>query len=89
MAKLTELINIGPIIAKKLEKIGIKTAEEFLAHDPYQVFEELLIKVDPTLCRCALASLVGAQQGLPWHKVTKQSAQHFAAMHPQHRWENC
>lgn len=62
MAELTTLINIGPVISKKLQKIGINTAEEFLKRDPYQVFEELLIRVDPTLCRCALGSIIGVQK---------------------------
>lgn len=39
-------------------KIGITTPEEFLQRDPYEVFHELKTKVDHTLCRCALASIV-------------------------------
>lgn len=38
---VTSLSNIGKDTAAKLEKIGIRTAEEFLARDPYLVFEKL------------------------------------------------
>lgn len=71
---LETLQNIGKVSVEKLIKIGILTAEDFLARDPYQVFDELLEKVDHSLCRCALASIVGAKLGKPWHKITKETA---------------
>ena len=69
--RLETLSNIGKATAVKLKKIGILTREDFLKRNPYQVFDELLEKVDPTLCRCALASLVGAKLGKPWHEITR------------------
>ena len=53
---LRSLANIGAVTEKKLNRIGILSADDFLRRDPYQVFAELRQKVDPTLCRCALAS---------------------------------
>ena len=44
---LESLPNIGKIIAGKLRKVGINTKEEFLAKDPYEVFDELLEKACP------------------------------------------
>lgn len=87
--KLTDLPNIGKTTAAKLEKIGIKTAEDFLKRDPYDVFHELRRKVDPTLCRCALAGLVGAKKGEAWHKVTKAAAAEYEKRHPRHKWGPC
>jgi len=89
MSDLTSLPNIGNIIAGKLKKIGIKTAEDFLVRDPYDVFDELRKNVDPTLCRCALASLVGAKKGKKWHTITKQTTQYYENKHPCHKWEKC
>ena len=83
---LTELMNIGKTTMEKLEKINIKTIDEFLARDPYEVFDELLKKVDPTLCKCALAGIVGAKLGIPWHKITKKSADEFEKRHPDFKW---
>ncbi len=85
---LRELVNIGPVIEKKLSKIGIFTKEQFLKKDPFEVFDELLKKVDPTLCRCALASIVGAKAGLPWHKITRQTASDYDKLHPDHKWRS-
>jgi TfoX C-terminal domain len=86
---LLSLPNMGKVTAAKLAKIGIETQEEFLKRDPYEVFEELRTKVDPTLCRCALAGIVGAKKGVPWHKITKASAKEYEKRHPLHKWGPC
>jgi len=80
---------MGPVTAAKLAKIGIDTKEEFLRRDPYAVFEELREKIDPTLCRCALAGIVGAKKGVPWHKITKETAKEYEKRHPLHKWGPC
>jgi len=87
--KLTELPNIGKTTAAKLEKIGIRTTEDFLKRDPYDVFHKLRTKVDPTLCRCALAGIVGAKTGEPWHVITKNTAEEYKKRHPRHTWGPC
>ena len=89
MSKLTTLPNIGAITAKKLEKIGITTAEEFLARDPYQVFDELLTKVEPTLCRCALAGIIGAHKKVKWNLIMKEAVSKFESSHPKYKRVNC
>ncbi|MGB7296439.1 MAG: TfoX/Sxy family DNA transformation protein [Candidatus Aminicenantales bacterium] len=86
---LRSLLNIGPTTAAKLRQIGITTKTEFLKRDPYQVFDELKRKVDPTLCRCALAGIVGAKKGVPWHAITKESARVYEKRHPRHVWGKC
>ncbi len=84
--KITTLRNIGPKIGDKLIKIGIKDAENFKKQDPYEVFDRMLIK-EPDLCRCALASIVGASVDVPWMKVHKKAAKEFGKKYPQHEWK--
>ena len=87
---LLSLPNIGNAFVEKLNRIGITSKREFLARDPYDVYEEMLEKVDPSLCRCALATLVGAKKGVRWHTVTKQAAKEYQKRHPEHQWkDNC
>jgi hypothetical protein len=86
---LTSLPNIGGITAAQLHKIGITTKQQFLRRDPYKIFDELRKKVDPTLCRCALASIVGAKKGIRWHLITKDSAKEYEKRHPRHVWGKC
>lgn len=85
---LLSLPNIGKVSAKKLMQIGILNREEFLARNPYQIFDELLEKVDPTLCKCALASIVGAAYGIPWYKIRKIAIAEFKRYNPEHVFEN-
>jgi hypothetical protein len=87
--RLRSLPNIGLVTEKKLNQIGIFTKDEFLRRDPYDVFTELQKKVDPTLCRCALAVIVGAKLGQPWHLITKASAREYEKRHPGHVWGKC
>jgi hypothetical protein len=90
---LTKLPNIWPTTAEALMKIGITTPEEFLARDPYEIFYELKTKVDPTLCRCALAWIVGASTGQKRHTLHKSAAQEFETRYPTMKWhtswKNC
>lgn len=88
-ARLRSLPNIGPATEKKLKQIGLFDKKDFLRRDPYEVFENLRQKVDPTLCRCALALIVGAKLGLPWHQITKAAAREFEKRHPGHVWGKC
>jgi hypothetical protein len=83
------LPNVGKVFEAKLGKIGITTRQEFLKRDPYELFDELVAKVDPTLCRCALAGIVGAKKGVAWHKITKASAREYDRRHPLHKWGPC
>jgi hypothetical protein len=87
--RLTDLPNIGKTTAAKLERIGILTKDDFLKRDPYEVFHTLRRKVDPTLCRCALAGIVGAKRGRPWPEVTKTAAAEYERRHPRHKWGPC
>ncbi len=85
---LKELTNIGDKIALMLLKVGIESKDDFLQKDPYVTFDKMLKKVDPNLCRCALACIVGASLNLPWHKITKESATEFEKKYPKHKWKN-
>jgi hypothetical protein len=86
--EVESLPNIGPAMGRKLRSIGIETRQQFLRRDPYKIYAELLVKVDPTLCRCVLASLVGAKKGVKWHRVTQEAAAQFQRKYPHHEWAN-
>jgi TfoX C-terminal domain len=86
---LRSLPNIGSVTEKKLKRIGIFSKEDFLRRDPYEVFATLRREVDPTLCRCALALIVGAKLGQPWHRITKATAREYEKRHPEHVWGKC
>ncbi len=84
--ELTSLPNIGGVTAAQLRKIGITTRSQFLERDPYEIFAELLREVDPTLCRSALAGIVGARKGVRWNLVSKECVEEYKKRHPRHVW---
>ncbi|MFH1047783.1 MAG: TfoX/Sxy family DNA transformation protein [Patescibacteria group bacterium] len=84
---LTSLINIGPKIASLIEQTGVTTVEQFEHSDPYQIFAQML-KREPDLCRCVLASLVGARAGVKWPTFHKEAAAEFDRRYPKHHWNN-
>jgi hypothetical protein len=88
-SELTTLPNIGSEIAKMLKKIGIKIKKDFLQEDPFEVFHALHKRVDPTLCRCILASIVGAKMGVQWHAISEDTAREYKRRYPQHKLGAC
>ena len=85
MAKLSSLINIGKKVEQDLQGIGLFTAEEFLQADPYQVFH-ILHQKEPRSCRCMLATIVGAHQGIKWPLVHKSAAIEYEKRYPEVVW---
>jgi len=84
---LEDLQNIGKIIAKKLRDIGIKEKSDFLSQDPYEIFNKLK-KKDPSLCRCALASIVGAKQKKKWPEIRIEATKKFKKKFPKTKFKN-
>lgn len=90
---LCKLPNIGPSIANNIMMLGITTPEEFLEQDPYEIFYKLQTKVDPTLCRCVLSSIVGAYKNEKRHLVRKEAIQTYQKKYPHQErktnWKRC
>ena len=79
---LCKLPNIWPRIADNLIKIWITTPEEFLAQDPYEVFHQLKTKVNPSLCRCTLASIIGAYKEVKRNLIRKEAVKIHEQRYP-------
>lgn len=69
--KLTEMPNIGKVVAEKLCQVGITTPEELRAIGSEQAFIRLQT-IDETACLCMLQGLEGAIQGIRWHNLSKE-----------------
>lgn len=66
--ELQSLRNIGPAMAKRLYKIGIKSSEQFRKLDPESVYEKLKVKEGGKLDKCVLYQLKGAILDVEWWK---------------------
>lgn len=66
LRNLQTLTNIGPAIAEKLYKIGIRSPEEVRRADPEELYLKLQKKLGCHVDRCVLYVLRGAKTGRPW-----------------------
>ena len=64
MEKLTDLPNIGPVLAGNLEKAGIETPDQLRELGAEEAFLRIRTRVDPTACLHQLEALAGAAVGV-------------------------
>lgn len=69
-SELTDLPNIGVVLAKLLTQVGITTPQELVSVGSENAFIRLKT-VDPTACLSKLHALEGAIQGIRWHSMDK------------------
>lgn len=63
--ELTELPNIGPVLANNLRAIGIQNAEDFKKMGAEEAWLRIRLQVDGGACLHQLQALVGAESGIP------------------------
>ncbi|BAK99420.1 hypothetical protein OBV_22220 [Oscillibacter valericigenes Sjm18-20] len=62
--ELTELPNIGPVLAENLRKAGIETPEELRTAGTFDVFLRIRTQADSTACLHQLEAIEGAAEGV-------------------------
>ena len=68
MTKLTTMQNIGKEIAKKLESVGITSAEELIQTGSKEAFARLKIQY-PSVCLVHLYTLQGAIDNIEYNQL--------------------
>lgn len=63
--ELTDLPNIGPVLAENLKKIGIETPEALRKGGAERAWLAIRKQVDPRACLHQLQALAGAVAGVP------------------------
>ena len=69
MEKLTDMPNIGNILAGKLQQVEIISARELRIIGSEKAFIRIT-SIDNTACLNMLFALEGAVQGIRWHNLT-------------------
>jgi|GEM_PF-492823 len=85
---IESLHKIGPGFAR-LRAMGIASARDSLSKTPYGVFAELRHRLDPILCRCDLACLVGAGRNVPGHTLWPETTREYPKRFPPARQDTC
>ena len=62
--ELTDLPNIGPVLAGNLKKIGVDTPEQLRELGAERAFLKIRGQVDPGACLHQLEALAGAEAGV-------------------------
>lgn len=63
--KLTDLPNIGPVLAQNLHAIGIETSDALKKIGAEEAWLRIRLDVDSGACLHQLQALAGAEAGLP------------------------
>ena len=66
---LSQIINIGKVLEKKLNQVGINSYEELLETGAENTFIKILT-IDPNACINMLYALEGAIQGVRKHNLS-------------------
>ena len=69
-AQLSNMPNIGKVLATKLIEVGINTPEELIVAGSENAFIRLKT-VDSGACLSKLCALEGAIQGIRWHNLNE------------------
>lgn len=75
MEKLTDLPNLGPVLAGNLQKIGIETPEQLRTLGAREAFVRIRAQVDSGACLHQLQALEGAVEGVPKSCLTPEKKQ--------------
>lgn len=63
--ELTDLPNIGPVLASNLERIGVQSPESLREMGAENAWLTIRAQVDPDACLHQLQALAGAVDGVP------------------------
>ncbi len=69
MEKLTDMPNIGSVLAEMLQQADIKSAKDLKNVGSEQAFIRIAA-IDNSVCLCKLYALEGAVQNKRWHSLS-------------------
>ena len=75
---LLELANVGPAVARHLERVGITETGQLAGRDPIEIYEEMCVASDRRLDPCLLDTVMSAVEqadggpARPWWHYTAQ-----------------
>ena len=70
--ELTDLPNIGPVLADNLRRVDINTPEELRAVGACEAWLRIRARVDSGACLHQLTALAGADAGIPKKELSPE-----------------
>lgn len=72
MGDLSKLPNIGKVLEKQLNSVGIKTKEQLVSVGSRQAWLDIKA-IDPSACYNRLCALEGAIENIRWHSLSDET----------------
>lgn len=79
--ELTELPNIGPVLAENLKKVGIETPEKLRKAGTYDAFMRIRTQVDSGACLHQLEAIEGAVEGVKKSTLSPEKKAELRTFH--------
>jgi hypothetical protein len=85
-ARLEQIPNVGPKIARLIRRLGMKTPEDLSGRDAYQMYEDLCRlggkRYDPCVLDVFIAAVdfMDGGQAKPWWKFTAERKRRLASL---------
>jgi len=82
---LEELPNVGPVIAGRLRRLGVKSPQDLYGRDPYQMYDDACRLENGRVDLCVLdvflaaVDFVHGGRAKPWWKFTAQRKRRLKA----------
>ncbi|MEK0306929.1 TfoX/Sxy family protein [Bifidobacterium favimelis] len=73
MSELSKLPNVGKVLERNLNAIGITTPEQLRATGAKEVFMNIRSEVDPGACLHMLYGIQGAVDGVPYTRLPEET----------------
>lgn len=70
--ELTELPNIGPVLADNLRRVGVSSAEALRSVGACEAWLRIRARVDGGACFHQLTALAGAEAGIPKKELSPE-----------------
>jgi hypothetical protein len=83
--ELEQLPNVGPAIAGKLRRLGVRLPRDLYGRDPYQMYDEICrlegSRVDPCVLDVfvSVIEFINGGRAKPWWKFTTQRKRRLKA----------
>ena len=84
MGELSKLPNIGKIVEKQLNDVGINTVDDLINIGSKEAWLKIK-KVDESACLNRLMALEGAIQNIRWHNLSQDDKKNLKEFYSQQK----
>lgn len=85
MEQLTDLPNIGPVLAEELKQVGIDTPEALREAGAEAAWLRIRLQVDSGACLHKLQALAGVEAGIPKKELAVERKAQLKAFFQSHQ----